>query len=148
MTTYLPVPDHLAYAAWVRVKQGQLVQLASGPEHGRIEAARWMAAGAHVEPVVTLVADLVPVPGGSGVGERLRVQMATFERGGNHGPGDGLLVPGVHSPGRPECSVLAVGAGPSPDRARTDLFGRVAALLRVRQDDPAVTKVVNLPPGS
>jgi hypothetical protein len=144
MTTYLPVPDHLAYAAWVRVKQVQLVQLATGPEHGRIEAARRMARGAHAEPVVTLIADLVPVPGGSGTGERLRVRMATFEQ--HHG--DGLLVPGVHGSGHPESSVLAVGAGPSPDKARADLFDRVAALLRVRQDDPAVTEVINLPPGS
>jgi hypothetical protein len=38
VTTYLPVPGHLAYVAWVRVKRDQLVQLADGPEYGRIEA--------------------------------------------------------------------------------------------------------------
>jgi hypothetical protein len=134
MTTYLPVPGHLAYVAWVRVKQAQLVQLATGPEHGRIEAARRMARGAAAEAVVTLVADLVPVPDREGgPGERLRVRLATFERGGNSGPGDGLLVPGLHGSGMPGSPVLAVGAGPSPDKARADLFERVAALLRVRQ---------------
>jgi hypothetical protein len=107
-----------------------------------------MARGAHAEPVVTLIADLVPVPGGSGTGERLRVRMATFERGGNSGLGDGLLVPGVHGSGHPESSVLAVGAGPSPDKARADLFDRVAALLRVPQDDPDVTQVITFPNGS
>jgi len=142
MTTYLPVPGHLAYVAWVRVKQAQLVQLATGPEHGRIEAARRMAAEAHAEPVVTLVADLVPVPGcEGGPGERLRVRLATFEQ--RHG--DGLLAPGLHGSGMPGSSVLAVGAGPSPDRARADLFERVVVLLRVRQDGPDVTQVIDFP---
>jgi len=142
MTTYLPVPGHLAYVAWVRVKQDQLVQLAGGPEHGRIEAARRMAAGATAEAVVTLVADLVPVPGREGgPGERLRVRLATF---GQH-LGDGLLVPGLHGSGMPGSPVLAVGAGPSPDKARADLFERVAASLRVRQDGPDVTQVIDFP---
>jgi hypothetical protein len=44
--------------------------------------------------------------------------------------------------------VLAVGAGPSPDKARADLFERVVVLLRVRQDDPAVTQVIDFTPGS
>jgi len=139
MTTYLPVPGHLAYVAWVRVKQDQLVQLAGGPEHGRIETARRMAARATAEPVVTLVADLVPVPGCEG--ERLRVRLATF---GQH-LGDGLLAPGLHGSGLPGSSALAVGSGPSPDKARADLFERVAALLRVRQDDPDVTRVIDFP---
>jgi len=142
MTTYLPVPGHLAYVAWVRVKQDQLVQLAGGPEHGRIEAARRMAAGAQVEAVVTLVADLVPGPGcEGGPGERLRVRLATFEQ---H-LGDGLLAPGLHGSVLLGSPVLAVGAGPSPDKARADLFERVAASLRVRQDGPDVTQVIDFP---
>jgi hypothetical protein len=105
-----------------------------------------MAAGATAEAVVTLVADLVPVPGcEGGPGERLRVRLATFGRGGLGGLGDGLLVPGLHGSGMPGSSVLAVGAGPSPDKARADLFERVAALLRVRQDGPDVTQVIDFP---
>lgn len=138
MTTYLPVPAHLAYVAWVRVKQEQLAQLAVGPEHGRIEAARRMASGSDAEAVVTLVADIVPT------GYRLdrgvlRVQLATFE--GRHG--DGLLVPGVHGSGQAGSTVLAVGAGPSVEQARADLFDRVASLLRPEGNAP--TTVITFP---
>jgi len=138
MTTYLPVPDHLAYVAWVLVKQEQLVQLATGPEHGRIEAARRMAVEAQAEPVVTLVAE-------GGPGERLRVRLATFERGGNSGLGDGLLVPGLHGSGMPGSPALAVGAGPRPDKTRADLLDRVALWSRARQDGPDVTRVIGFP---
>jgi len=43
----------------------------------------------------------------------------------------------------PRCSRW--GAGPSPDKARADLFERVAASLRVRQDGPDVTQVIDFP---
>ena len=140
MTTYLPVPAHLAYVAWVRVKQEQLAQLAAGPEHGRIEAARRMAHGADAEAVVTLVADLVPT--GHPAEDVLRVRLATFERGGDRG-GSGLLVPGVHGSGRAGSTVLAVGAGPSVERARADLFERVASLLCPEGNAP--TTVITFP---
>lgn len=140
MTTYLPVPGHLAYVAWVRVKQEQLAQLAVGPEHGRIEAARRMAHGADAEAVVTLVADLVPT--GHPAEDVLRVRLATFEQRA----GSGLLVPGVHGSGRAGSTVLAVGAGPSIERARADLFARVAALLR--PEGLAPTTVITFPNGS
>lgn len=139
MTIYLPVPAHLAYVAWVRVKQEQLAQLAVGPEHGRIEAARRMAHGADAEAVVTLVADKI---GTDANGDVLRVRLATFERGSDR-DGSGLLVPGVHGSGRAGSKVLAVGAGPSVERARADLFERVASLLRPEGNAP--TTVITFP---
>ena len=144
MTTYLPVPGHLAYAAWVRVKQVQLVQLASGPEHG----GRRMAAGVQAEAVVTLVADLVPVPGGSGT-ERLRVRMVTFERGGN-----GPLADGPARAGRAQHRGARVhgvrgGSGTEPGLCPCRSVrpgGRPAG--GSSQDDPAVTEVIHFPSGS
>jgi hypothetical protein len=142
MTTYLPVPGHLAYVAWVRVKQDQLAQLATGPEHGRIEAARRMARGAQAEAVVTLVGEIVPGPHPDD--GTLRVRMAALDPHLGEG-GVVLLAPGLHGSGMSVPSVLAVGSGPSPDKARADLFERVAALLRVRQDGPDVTRVIDFP---
>jgi hypothetical protein len=142
MTIYLPVPAHLAYVAWVRVKQEQLAQLAVGPEHGRIEAARRMAHGADAEAVVTLVGEIAP--GLHPDDGTLRVRMAALDPHLGEG-GVVLLVPGLHGSGLLGSPVLAVGAGPSPDKARADLFERVAALLRVRQDGPDVTRVIGFP---
>lgn len=131
MTIYLPVPAHLAYVVWVRVKQERLAQLAGVSTHLRTEAARRMAysAEAEAEAVVTLVADLVPQAPGEDV---LRVRLATFEQRS----GDGLLVPGVHGSGRAGSKVLVVGAGPSIEQARLDLFERVASLLRPEGNAP------------
>jgi hypothetical protein len=145
MTTYLPVPNHLAYAAWVRVGQAQLAQLTTGPEHDRIETARRMARGAQVEAVVALVGEIVP--GAHLAGATLRVRMAALDPRFREG-GVVLLAPGLHDAGRAGSSMLAVGAGPSPDKARADLFDRVAALLRVSQDAPDGTSVIDFPPGS
>jgi len=153
MTTYLPVPGHLAYVAWVRVKQAQLVQLAGGPEHGRIEAARRMARGAQVEAVVTLVADHVFAPGcEGGPGERLRVRLATFEQ---H-LGDGLLAPGLHGSVLLGSPVLAVGGGSEPGqgpRRPVRTGGRLAARAAGRPGRhsgdrlPLLILVTLVPPG-
>jgi hypothetical protein len=136
VTIYLPVPQHLAHVAWIKVQQVALARLMAESGHRRVEAVRRMARLAVIEPVVALTVDTVPVKGMS------LVQVMTFER--RHG--DGPLLPGVHGSGHPGSTVLAVGVGPAPAAARADLIARLDVLLRPEGSAP--TETLTLAPRS
>lgn len=135
MTTYLPVPAHLAYVAWTRVMQEQLTQLADRSRRDLIEAVEQVAALASAEPVTALIVETTHPQ--HPADEVVRVRLMTFAQAHGRGP----LMPGVHGTGHARSMVLVV--GPSVERARVDLFERVASLLR--PEGPAPMTVTTLP---